>query len=313
MSDIGELHSDIDIELTGTVFDIERFSVHDGRGIRTVVFLKGCPLRCGWCSNPESQKIKPQVGLFAEKCSFCLKCTEVCPYGEMFRNEHKMEWEKCTHCMKCIDVCPYGARILYGEKMTVCEVVDVVKKDKVFYNNSSGGVTLSGGEVSVQSKFAAAVLKKCHEERIHTAVETCGYSQWEPFYSILEHTDLLLYDIKHMDSKKHRDGTGVDNVLILENARKASECVEEMIIRFPVIPGFNDTAENVQSMARFIKEKLPRVHRVDMLPYHSMGQSKCERIGKEYPFQAKAPLSEEQIQHLKEILLDAGLEVSVGG
>lgn len=297
----------------GTVLDIERFSVHDGRGIRTVVFLKGCPLRCEWCANPESQQIKPQIGLFAEKCASCLKCTEVCPFGETFKKERKVDWEKCTRCLRCVDVCFYGARVLYGKKMTVNEVVETVKRDKVFFSNSSGGVTLSGGEMSMQPLFAAEILKGCHQNDIHTAIETCGYSPWEPFHQILKHVDLLLYDIKHMDTTRHREKTGVDNALILENAKKASECVEEMIIRFPVIPGFNDTDENVLIMARFLRDELPRVHRVDMLPYHSMGESKCERIGRLYPFKSEESLSDERVQHLRDILSDVGLEVSIGG
>lgn len=300
-------------ERTGTVLDIERFSVHDGRGIRTVVFLKGCPLRCEWCANPESQQIKPQMGLFAEKCALCYKCAAVCPIGNAFKTDHKVLWEKCTNCLNCVDVCYYGARIRYGKKMTADEVVSIVKRDKVFFDNSEGGVTLSGGEMSMQPPFAVEILRKCHQSNIHTAVETCGYSVWKPFHQILEHVDLLLYDIKHMDPEKHREKTGVDNTLILENAKKASECVDEMIIRFPVIPGFNDTDENVARMACFIKDKLPLVHRVDILPYHSMGESKCERIGKTYSYKVGEPLSDKHLAHLKDILSDAGLYVSVGG
>lgn len=297
----------------GTVLDIERFSVHDGRGIRTVVFLKGCPLQCEWCANPESQQLRPQIAFFANKCALCLKCTEVCPFGEVFKEQHRIEWEKCTRCMQCVDICSYGARVLYGKKMSAEEVVEIVKRDKVFYSNSRGGVTLSGGEMSMQPLFATEILKGCHKYDIHTAAETCGYAPWEPFFQILNHVDLLLYDIKHMDPAKHKERIGVDNALILENARKASEFVEEMIIRFPVIPGFNDTDENVHALVGFLKEKLPRVRRVDMLPYHSMGESKCERIGKSYPFKYKGTLSDDKVQHLRDILADAGFLVSIGG
>lgn len=297
----------------GTVLDIERFSVHDGRGIRTVVFLKGCPLKCEWCANPESQQLKPQIGFFRDKCAACMKCAEICPNGRLFKEQGKLDFLNCSGCMKCVDACYYGARIQYGRQMSAAEVVKIVKRDKVFYDNSGGGVTLSGGEMSMQPGFALNILKGCKSEGIHTAVETCGYSNWEQFSKILEYVDMLLYDIKHMDSSIHKAKTGVPNALILENAVKAAPLVKEMIIRYPVIPGFNDSLDNALALARFMKAKLKGVKRVDLLPYHSMGLSKCERIGKPYPFTLPYELSGERVQQLYELLKAEGLDVIIGG
>ncbi len=299
--------------LIGTVLDIERFSVHDGKGIRTVVFLKGCPLKCEWCANPESQQLRAQVGFFKEKCVACMKCADICPNGSLFREQGRLDFKNCTGCMKCVDVCYNEARIQYGKRMSAAEVVEIVKRDKVFYDNSGGGVTLSGGEMSMQHNFALEILKGCRKAGIHTAVETCGYSPWEPFSKILEYVDLLLYDIKNMDSKLHKEKTGVFNALILENASKAAPLVEEMIIRYPVIPEFNDSLENALALARYIKAKLPGVTRVDLLPYHSMGESKCERIGKLYPFKSGAEINSENVQRIYELLSSQGLDVSIGG
>lgn len=301
------------IETKGIVFDIQRFSIHDGHGIRTLVFLKGCPLKCRWCSNPESQSSRPQVGFFEDKCSFCLRCVPVCPYGEEFKNNRRIDWERCEGCLNCVKACLYDARIAYGKVMSVDQVLDIVRRDVTFYKKSGGGVTVGGGEATFQPEFARQLLKSCREEGIHTAMETCGFTSPEIFDSIIEYVDLLLFDIKNMDSALHREYTGAGNEVILENARRASERVKEMIIRFPLIPDFNDSPENSRAMGRFIKENLPRVKRVDILPYHSTGESKNARIGKEYTFTHESEITEAKIQELKGILEAFGLQVSVGG
>lgn len=303
----------VDIEENGLVFDIQRFSVHDGHGIRTLVFLKGCPLKCRWCSNPESQSTKPQIGFFEEKCSSCLQCVGVCPYGEEFKINHKIDWEKCNGCLKCVGTCLYDARVPYGKKMTVIEVVDIVKRDMTFYKKSSGGVTLGGGEATFQPAFAEQILKSCQEAGIHTAMETCGYTSWEKFSRIIRYVDLLLFDIKHMDTNIHKEFTGVGNEIVLENAKNASRCVKEMIVRFPLIPDFNDNRKNIEEMGRFIAENMPDVKKIDILPYHSTGESKNARIGKEYTFKHESIIDEAKIQECKEILEAAGLQVSIGG
>lgn len=300
-------------QVTGTVFDIERFSVHDGRGIRTVVFLKGCPLRCPWCANPESKSVKPQIGFFRDKCAFCKECAKVCPEGEVFVTEGRISWDKCIGCLECVDRCLYEARVAYGRIMTAGEVVQRILRDRVFYQNSQGGVTLSGGEVCLQPEFSAAILALCQKEGIHTAIETSGFASWSNVEKIVRHVDQLLFDFKCMDPEKHRHFTGVDNKVILENAVKAARIVPEMVIRWPVIPGANDSEENARAMAAFITGNMPRVKRVDLLPYHSAGASKCERIGKEYGYQIPYELTSERTGQLQQILLDAGLDARVGG
>ncbi len=300
-------------EISGTVFDIERFSLHDGRGIRTVVFLKGCPLHCAWCANPESNRPGPQVGLFADKCAFCKKCAEVCPNGAVFLREHRVDWEHCTGCLKCVDVCLYDARVAYGKRMTAGEVFEAVKRDQVFYRNSGGGVTLSGGEMSAQPEFSAAILTLCRAAGIHTAVETTGFCKWERFEPIVRQVDQLLFDFKNMDSTLHKKYTGVGNELILENAAKAAPLVPEMVVRWPVIPGFNDSDENAAALAAYLKQNMPSVSRVDLLPYHSAGKSKCERIGTEYGYEPPYELSKERVAELQGLLLDNGLDARIGG
>lgn len=300
-------------EEKGIVFDIQRFSIHDGCGIRTLVFLKGCQLKCQWCSNPESQSPKPQIGFFEENCSLCLKCVKVCPFGEGFKTSHKIDWQKCMLCLKCADACLYKARIAYGKAMTVSEVVDIVKRDMVFYKNTGGGITLGGGEPTFQPLFSEQILKKCRGEGIHTAMETCGLCSWENFSRIIRYTDLLLFDIKHMDTYTHKKFTGVGNEVILENAKKASGSVKEMIIRLPLIPGFNDDYKNMEEMGRFIAENMPEVNKVNILPYHSVGESKSTRIGKEYAFKQKGTIDDFKIRQCKEILESFYLQVSVGG
>lgn len=297
----------------GTVFDIERFSVHDGRGIRTVVFLKGCPLRCQWCANPESNLVRPQIGFFPEKCVGCRMCAQVCPSGELFVTEGQVDWQGCVGCLKCVEQCLYEARIGYGRQMSAGEVVQKVLRDRVFYKNSDGGVTLSGGEVTMQPDFAAAILQLCRQEGIHTAIETCGFCSWSNMEKVLRHVDQLLYDFKCMDSEKHRRYTGVDNRVILENAVRASRMVEEMIVRWPVIPGVNDSEENALQMADFLRDRMPRVKRVDLLPYHSAGKSKCEHIGTEYGYSIPYELTAERTARLQDILCQAGLDAKVGG
>ena len=297
----------------GTVFDIERFSVHDGTGIRTVVFLKGCPLRCKWCANPESNSVKPQIGFFADKCAGCGACVPECPYGEYFVKNGLPDWDDCNGCLSCYRACLFDARVVYGRSMKASEVVRQIVRDRVFYQNSNGGVTLSGGEVCLQPDFAAAILSLCKHEGLHTAIETSGYSTWEKFEKIIRHVDLLMFDFKCMDTKMHKQYTGVENTIILENAVKAAKIVPQMIIRWPVIPGVNDNAENAEHMVAFLSEKMSNVRRVDLLPYHSAGKSKCERIGKDYDYHLPYELSSEAVEKLQKILVDSGIDARIGG
>lgn len=297
----------------GIVFDIQRFSMNDGNGIRTLVFLKGCPLRCEWCANPESQRFTPQVGFFKDKCVGCMKCSNVCSSGQVFRETGRVEWEKCSGCLQCIDSCLYEARVLFGKQMSVDEVMDVVVRDRVFYEKSNGGVTIGGGEPTAQPEFAREILKRCRETGIHTAMETCGYSSWEVFEKVINHVDLLLFDFKNMDSMDHMTKTGVGNERILDNAVRASHVVKEMVVRFPLIPGFNDSDKNANELGLFVRNQMPLVNRIDILKYHSIGESKHLRIGKEYKFHHKNELSEEKVANIKKILESYGMHVTIGG
>jgi pyruvate formate lyase activating enzyme len=297
----------------GVVFDIQRFAIHDGYGIRTLVFMKGCPLSCAWCANPESQKTSREIMFYEERCIHCGACIEECPFGELLEENWPVDNEQCYGCGSCVDVCYAGARRLVGHWMSVQQVLDIVVKDRVFYRQSGGGVTIGGGEPTMQTSFVSELLKACRDTQVHTALETCGFASWERFSKVLEHTDLLLFDLKHMDSEMHRQRTGVGNERILHNAEKAAEGVGEMIVRLPLIPDFNDSAKHIRELGTFIQRRLPRVRRVDLLPYHSMGESKTLKLGKTYALSGLRILSREEIDQVRMLLQEFGLEVSVGG
>ena len=250
------------------IFDIERGSFVDGPGIRTTVFFKGCNLQCKWCHNPESQSKNKQILFYRDKCTGCGKCKSVCPYA----------FEKCDFCGKCALYCPQDARKICGKEYTVEEVLSEILKDKEYYGNS-GGVTFSGGECMLQIDFLKAILEKCKENGVHTAVDTAGNVSWEYFEKILPHTDLFLYDVKCFSEDLHKDGTGVSNRLILENLQKLSENKAEIIIRIPVIPEFNGNLCEMQKIANLLNGL--KISKVELLPYHAMGEHKWFAIGKE--------------------------------
>ncbi len=299
----------------GIIFDIERFSVHDGPGIRTVVYLKGCPLKCPWCANPESQLISPQIGYVKGKCIGCMSCVQVCPNAQTFIKTHYPDWSGCSSCMQCVQVCLAGARVCYGRRMNVEEVVAEICKDLTFYKNFGGGVTLSGGESCLQADFAAAILAQCKENGINTALDTCGYIPWNTMEKVLRHVDYLLYDIKHMDTVEHKKFIGVGNELIIENAQRACTVVNDMIIRVPVIPGFNESEEHMCRLEEFVRTKLSSVKSIELLPYHSAGESKCAYIGRKYEYAdgGKNKLSVEYVERLKKLMEKNGLHVCIGG
>ena len=262
----------------GIVFNIQRYSIHDGPGIRTTVFLKGCPLQCFWCQNPESQKRKPEVFLNKSKCTLCGECVAVCPTGASALSERSstIDRDKCTGCGKCVEACPNEARSLVGRDMTIDEVMKEVIRDRRFYENSGGGVTLSGGEPIAQPKFACAILQACKGAGLHTVLDTCGYVSWPTMEKLLKYTDLVLYDIKCMGRKKHYEATGKANEIILENAKRIAK-YKAMRVRVPVIPGFNDSADEISAIAHFVKAELNSVD-IDLLPYNKMGEIKYERL-----------------------------------
>ena len=265
---------------SGIIFNIQRYSIHDGPGIRTTVFLKGCPLRCFWCQNPESQELKPEILMKKEACTACGHCVDICPNQANFINGTiaVIQREKCTGCGKCVDACPNEVRSLVGKRATVDYILQELLKDKRFYANSGGGITLSGGEPTAQPEFALSILQKCKEAGLHTAIETCGHTSWPVMEKILEYTDFVLYDIKCIDPEKHKKATGRDNSLILSNARQIAR-YKPMKIRVPLIPTFNANVEEISSINRFVKTEL-KVTQIELLTYNKFGESKYERLGR---------------------------------
>ena len=252
--------------MTGKIFDIQRFSIYDGPGIRTNVFFKGCNLRCLWCHNPESQRMDNQLLFYKDKCVGCGACSEICG---------KTHTDECTACGRCVEACRNGARQISGKNTEADEIVAAVIRDKEFYKTSGGGVTLSGGEPLLQPDFAAEILKKCKEYDIHTAVETAGNVKWDNFQKVLPYVDLVLFDIKCMDEKKHAEYTGVSNRLILKNAEKLKNSGVKILFRTPVIPNYNDG--EVKAIADFCKPV-----DYEILAYHKTGCGKYNALGLDY-------------------------------
>lgn len=298
--------------LTAMIFDIQRFSINDGPGIRTTVFFKGCPLTCLWCDNPESQRPNPQLLYFDLLCVRCYRCVEACPTGATTTaadGSIVIDRELCEACGTCVQACPSEARALSGKLMTVDEVLDIVKKDSLFYRNSGGGVTASGGEPTHQPVFLEEFFRRCQESGFHTTLDTSGYVPWEVLEKILEHVDLVLFDIKHMDPAMHMALTGGDNKLILENAKRIVQKGRPMILRLPLIPGCNDSEQHIKSVAEFAVQI--GTGRIDIVPYHELGTKKYERLGLEYKLTDVKPYKEEQIQAIKQKFESYGLDVSI--
>lgn len=306
----GFVNLQVPSEEKALIFNIQRFSIHDGPGIRTTVFFKGCPLRCLWCSNPESQNFYPEIMVRSKLCIKLNKCVEVCPVGAIKINDAiKIDRDKCTLCMECVKVCSAHALEVSGVYMTVDEVFKEVEKDRLFYINSGGGVTASGGEPLLQWKFVYRLFEKCKKEGISTALDTCGYAQWNVLEKVLEVTDLVLYDVKHLDSKTHMEQTGVSNDLILENLRLTVKKTKTWI-RVPIIPGFNDSREHTRKIGE-LASKL-HVDKVSLLPYHEYGVQKYEMLGRSYPLRNMPKLNGEYVKELKELIELFGVKVDIG-
>lgn len=293
----------------GIVFNIQRYSIHDGPGIRTTVFLKGCPLKCFWCQNPESQSITPVILFNRDTCSLCGYCANVCPNNANSLSKKGVIFDrtKCVGCGICVDVCPTKSRVLSGKTMTMDEVMDIVLKDKAFFENSNGGITLSGGDPIVQKQFALHLLQKSKEVGLNTAIETSGFTPWPALKSIIEYTDFIYYDIKCINSDKHLKATGKENALILENAKKLAREKEiltkekVMKIRIPLIPGFNDSIEDMYAVLLFMKEELEMTSSdLEILRYNNLGEPKYVRLDMERP--NLEPQPEEYIEKLKAII-----------
>lgn len=304
---------------TATVFNIQTYCIHDGPGIRTTVFLKGCPLRCVWCANPESQHTFPQLMTYRSKCTGCGSCIPICNRQAIsLRIEGGSAYAvtahgRCANCGACIASCPANARELAGHESTVDEVLETVLKDKLFMDGSGGGMTISGGEALAHPGFTAELLRKAQEAGLHTAVETCGYASKEVIDLVFPHVNLALYDFKHMDSEKHEEYTGVSNKLILDNARYIYHDLHiPMVARVPVIPGYNGSLDNIEAVAKFVADELGTDVPVHLLPYHQLGESKNESLGKELNFSITIP-TDEYMQERKELVESYGFVVQIGG
>ncbi|MBM4083427.1 MAG: glycyl-radical enzyme activating protein [Planctomycetes bacterium] len=299
--------------MEGLIFDIKKFAVHDGPGIRTTVFMKGCPLRCKWCHNPESLKPKPEIVFFANKCIGCGRCFKACTTGALSVNgkARKHDRAKCVVCGKCAEACYAEAQVMEGKRMTVEAVLTEVEKDKPFYDNSGGGVTVSGGEPMLQHEFVLAFFKRCKERGLHTALDTSAHCAWERLAATLPYLDLILLDMKDMDSERHKRFTGVGNELILENARKLSREKVTITVRIPVIPTYNDRLDNMRAIAAFFRP-FPNVDCCELLPYHRLGESKWERLELHYELKGIQPPTEEQLKALRAPFEEAGLKVRHG-
>lgn len=297
------------------VSNIQHFSVHDGPGIRTVVFLLGCPLRCKWCQNPEALNIKPRLMINNELCSRCTACIYVCPKKAILitsSGEIVTDRKKCNSCGKCIEECYYLARQLSGKPYTVEKVYDEIVKDKVFYANTGGGVTLSGGEPTVHLEFCYELFKKCKISDIHTAIETSGYADWGTLKKISEITDLFLYDIKLFNGEKHKEWTGKENKRILQNLKNLVNNGKNIIIRIPLIPGVNNNEKEFKSIINFVKS-LKRIESVHILPFHQIGSSKYDMLNLDYQLRDLNENNHKNIEKCKKIAEEAGFKVSIGG
>jgi pyruvate formate lyase activating enzyme len=302
----------INYSAAGLVFDIQRFSVHDGPGIRTIAFLKGCPLSCRWCCNPESQKLKPVITYQKARCIHCGRCMKACKQGAISpKNKYMIDRNLCIGCGECANVCPTGALELKGAKMTVQQVILEFKKDATNYRRSGGGITISGGEPLVQSDFTLELLKASKEQGWTTAIETTACAESKVIEKVFPYVDLALMDIKSMDPEVHKKFTGVSNELILKNAPRVAE-ITKMVVRVPVIPGVNAAKEDISAICRFVKT-LRGVETIHLLPYHTYGENKYELLGREYLMKDVRPLNPEEIQALKAVVEGQGFKCVIGG
>ena len=298
----------------GVVFDIKRMSIDDGPGFRTVIFMKGCPLNCIWCHSPESNKKDPELVFYDTKCIRCKRCFKICPKNALQITENgqiKIDREKCVVCGRCAQICYVGALEIKGKRTSVQEVYQEIIKDRIFYETSGGGVTFSGGEPTMQDKFLLSTLKKCKNNGINTALDTCGYASKDVFEKITPYIDTFLYDLKHMDDKMHKKFTGKSNKRIIDNLKMLAEAGKNIIISVPVIPGYNTSKKNIlETMALMKKLNLKELR---VLNFNKMAGSKYSWLGKEFPLNNLEPMNEEWLSAIHSLGAKQGLIVDIPG
>ena len=297
----------------GEIFEIERFAVHDGGGIRTVVFFRGCPLRCLWCANPESQRRTPQIMYWRTRCIGCGACVAGCPANALTAGEDGIRrGGNCIYCGRCVNACTAEAQTWIGRSETAEDVFQELLRDKAFYNTTGGGVTFSGGEPLAQPDFLTALAQLCRQAGIHTAIETSGYAPAAVIDRVIPVIDEFLFDFKCMDRERHQQLTGVDNSVILRNFEKIAGAGCDIRARYPVIGGYNDSSENAEQLAAYLTAHAPGC-RIDLLPYHALGVGKYDRLQMAYPASAAFTPAREKIQQLRSCLEAAGFVLTVGG
>lgn len=298
--------------ITGTVFNVQRYSIDDGPGIRTTVFFKGCPLRCLWCSNPESQSAEPQLLHRESLCKQSYRCVAACPVGAITVGADGIVIDRdvCTVCGDCVEACPHDAMRITGKKMSVDEIFDIVKRDIDFYIDSGGGVTLSGGEVLMQPEVALALLKRFKKADLHTCVDTAGFGSTSGLKRLFPYVDLFYYDIKHTDPKIHEAQTGRTNELILRNFKEVAASGVPFVVRVPVVPGFNDNSDAISDIADLVARTSPGAT-VNLLPYHRYGQQKYAQLGRKYPMEGAETPPPKFMEAARKIVQSHGLRCEV--
>ncbi len=310
---------------TCLVTDIQKFAVNDGPGFRTNVFLKGCPLSCAWCHNPETISREPEIFWKRRLCVQCGECLSACPRDAVAppvdpalsqppeSRYRKIDRAKCDRCMKCVDACKYGALVVTGRPMTIDEILFEVEQDRPFYDNSGGGMTLSGGEPTFNADFAEKLLLEAKNRGLHVALDTNGFASWETLSRLVQHADVVLYDLKHLDPSAHREKTGVDNALILENLARLTGSGTEVWVRIPVVPGYNDSLAFHKEAAEFLAKLPGKIARVDLLPFHNWCQDKYDWLGIDWPLAETQAMEPSMLEIPIEFYRAKGIPATVGG
>ncbi len=299
----------------GIVLNVQFFNLHDGPGTRTLVFFKGCPLKCMWCSNPESIGRAPELGLTRSQCDGCAKCIDACPERALSLDDDdavKVDRRRCNACGECLPACGPEALTIYGKEMTAREVFEEVYRDKMFYEGTGGGITVSGGEPLLQARFLAAIFELCRDAGIHTCLETTGYAGAETCDRVLPLTDHVLFDLKHMDSSLHRQLTGIPNTRVLDNAARVARSGIPVTFRIPLVPGLNDATENIEATAEFVRNlDGDNVQGIEIMPYHRMGMGKYEALDRRYGLADLTPASPDHVESIKQTFEECGVACTV--